>query len=172
MSRWTSAPASASSTPASAVGSPVGVVYGTGYYNTYGLYDPWYYSPYYNYGPYYPAWGYGPIVWLGLGLGLLRLLLQWRRLAHVLPTVSRRRCPTRLTRRSRGIAPGMGRSRPIVRGAPRGYTATNTVAGQLPGIGVQQHASFRDRTWAGHGRRRVGWHVGREAERRAGVEDD
>jgi len=131
------------------VGSPMGVVYGTGYYNTWGLYDPWYYSPYYNYGPYYPAWAYGPSYGWGWGWGCYGYYCNgggWGNYYPPYPTA----VPYSPYQKKTWDRTWNG-SQPPYR--PRGassYTATNTVSGQLPGIGVQQHANFRDRTWAGN----------------------
>jgi len=128
------------------VGAPVGVVYGTGYYNTYGLYDPYYYSPYYNYGPYYPAWGYGPTWGWQWGWGCYGYYCNGSGYPPYYPPY-----PTAVPYspyQQKSWDRTWNGSQPPYR--PRGastYTATNTVSGQLPGIGVQQHASFRDRTW-------------------------
>jgi hypothetical protein len=128
------------------VGSTVGVIYGTGYYNTYGLYDPWYYSPYYNYGPYYPAWAYGPTYGWGWGWGCYGYYCNGGNFGYYYPpyTTAVPYSPYQ----KKGWDRTWNGSPPPYR--PRSsYTATNTVSGQLPGIGVQQHASFRERTWAG-----------------------
>lgn len=130
------------------VGTPVGVVYGTGYYNTWGLYDPWYYSPYYNYGPYYPAWAYGPNYGWGWGWGGCYGYYcnggGWGNYYPPYPTA----VPYSPYQKKTWDRTWNGSQPPYRPRGSNGYTATNTVAGQLPGIGVQQHASFRDRTWA------------------------
>lgn len=128
----------------------VGVIYGTTYYDSWGLYDPWYYSPYYNYGPYYPAWGYGygPTYGWGWGWGCYGYYCNtgnWGYYYPPYPNAVAYSPYTPYTQKPWGN--GWNGSQPPYR--PRGaYTATNTVSGQLPGIGVQQHASFRDRTWS------------------------
>lgn len=132
-------------------GSTVGVIYGTGYYttgydNSWGLYDPWYYSPYYNYGPYYPAWAYGPTYGWGWGWGCYGYYCNGGNWGYYYPPY-----PTAVPYtpyQKKGWDRTWNGSPPPYR--PRdSYVATNTVSGQLPGVGVQQHASFRDRTWSG-----------------------
>ena len=127
--------------------APVGVIYGTGYYNTWGLYDPWYYSPYYNYGPYYPAWGYGPAWgWYGgYWNGGYYNNGYWGNYYPPYPTAVPY-APYTPYQKKQWDRTWNGAPVPY---RPRGYTAPNTVVGAIPGIGVQQHASFRDRTWGG-----------------------
>jgi hypothetical protein len=131
--------------------SPVGVIYGTGYYNTWGVYDPWYYSPYYNYGPYYPAWAYGPTGGWGWGWGGCYGYGcnggGWGYYYPPYPTAVAY-VPYSPYQKKSWDRTWSGAPVPYRPRGASGYTATNSVAGQLPGIGVQQHASFRDRTWS------------------------
>ena len=128
--------------------APVGVIYGTGYYNTWGLYDPWYYSPYYNYGPYYPAWAYGPTWGWGWGWGCYGYYCNGGGWGNYYPPYATAvpYAPYAPYQKKQWDRTWNGEPVPY---RPRGYTATNTVVGAVPGIGVQQHASFRDRTWGG-----------------------
>jgi hypothetical protein len=128
-------------------GMSSGVYYGSGYYNnTYGLYDPYYYSPYYNYGPYYPAWGYGPTYGWGWGWGgCYGYYCNGSGYPPYNPPYPTAVPYTPYQKKSwdhtwNGSAP------PYRPRGESGYSATNTVSGQLPGIGVQQQARFRDRT--------------------------
>lgn len=133
------------------IGSPMGVVYGTGYYNTWGVYDPWYYSPYYNYGPYYPAWAYGPTGGWGWGWGCYGYGCNTGGWGYYYPPYATAvpYAPYTPYQKKSWDRNWNGSSPPY---RPRGssvFTATNSVSGQLPGIGVQQYASFRNRTWGG-----------------------
>jgi hypothetical protein len=120
--------------------------YGSGYYNSWGLYDPWYYSPYYNYGPYYPAWAYGPTGGWGWGWGCYGYYCNGGNYGYYYPPYATAVPYTPYQKK--GWDRTWNGSPPPYR--PRdSYAATNTVSGQLPGVGVQQHASFRDRTWSG-----------------------
>ena len=132
-------------------GMSSGVYYGTGYYNTYGLYDPYYYSPYYNYGPYYPAWSYGPTYGWGWGWGgCYGYYCNGSGYPPYYPPYPTAVPYTPYQKKSWDRT--WNGSPPPYR--PRGetsYAATNSVSGQLPGIGVQQQARFRDRTTGSSG---------------------
>ena len=152
--------------------SPVGVIYGTGYYNTSGLFDPFYYSPYYNYGPYYPAWSYGP--YYGAYYGYPTWNWGWGCYGYCNGNPYNPYNPYYYPQYPyypgypySGYNPAVpyGGASPYQMksgdrtwsGSPapyrprfdNGYTATNSVSGALPGIGVQQHASFRNRSFSG-----------------------
>ena len=154
--------------------SPVGVIYGTGYYNTSGLFDPFYYSPYYNYGPYYPAWSfYGP--YYGAYYGYPTWNWGWGCYGYCNGNPFNPYNPyyypqypyypgypyygynsavpygggTSPYQMKSGGRTWSGSPVPYRPRYDNGYTATNSVSGALPGIGVQQHASFRNRSFSG-----------------------
>lgn len=121
--------------------------YSPGYYNGIGLYDPYYYSPYYYYGPYYPTWAYGPACGWWCWNGGYWHSGYWGNYYPPFPTA----IPYAPYQQKQWDRTWSGAPVPYRPRGAYGYTATNTVVGAVPGIGVQQHASFRNRTWSGGG---------------------